>query len=237
MKPLFFPATGFPVWSEAHIKRRRFLAEQLADTIRLSLADLNRNIHWVGEVEAPTIDIGNPYDDDVDAETDARFVLDPASSSGKAQTLRPETTHGTYLIADHMMRHAITKPPFCLWQYGKSFRNEQSGAMRQVAMRYYEFYQAEFQVFVPQDTKADILSHVRTALVAKIFWHKIMQSEDLPKKEWPPYSDRTFDLCVGSRDAKEFIEVASCSERNDYPDENIRVIEFAFGMDRLAQFL
>ena len=164
------------------------------------------------------------------------FVLSPMNVSdnfGREMVLRPETTKGTY---SHVAPLQIT-PPFCFWQYGKSFRAEKSEALRPSHLRFMEFSQAEFQLFHSDTTKANYLlsaaGAVKEFLAAQygVFVDVVL----LPEQDTPEYSKSTFDLEMPVKDKT--IEVASFSLRNDFPKKGILVSEFAFGMDRLAFLL
>jgi glycyl-tRNA synthetase len=68
--------------------------------------------------------------------------------------LRAETTASSYLYAGYLLAHDV-KPPVCVWQAGKSFRREKSEGASAAKLRFFEFYQQEFQCVYGVNTKAD----------------------------------------------------------------------------------
>lgn len=141
----------------------------------------------------------------------------------KRGTLRPETTGGC-VAAFHAMfpmeGQRRKRLPFCVWQAGKSFRDEdRPETMRASRLRLVEFWQLEFELFASPDTKADYLSAALDALTAR-FGGEVVEADELPH-----YSRRTLDWEMGG------LEVAGCSERTDWP-EGV-VYEVSIGLDRL----
>ena len=176
--------------------------------------------------------------------------------------LRPETTPGSYVYARHLLdTHSGVKPPFCVWQVGKSFRREQDQVTKN--MRLKEFYQQEFQCVYTADTMNDyhavVLEPVRKMIGEMIgLPTRIVESDRLPS-----YSETTMDVeawieelpegfmptfaepnRVGNLSLGRWMEVCSISRRTDFPgkarfqtkkgvvEKDLLVLEVAIGLDR-----
>jgi len=145
---------------------------------------------------------------------------------GDELTLRPETTMGSYEYAKEILNvhyKPKTRMPICVWQHGKSFRNEQDKAEKN--MRLKEFYQLEFQIIFSKDTANDyyepLLQSVKDMINKMIGECYIIESDRLPD-----YSERTMDIQMKHND----MEICSMSQRKDFDGAN--VIEIAIGTDR-----
>lgn len=155
--------------------------------------------------------------------------------------LRPETTPSSYVYAQHLLNtHAGVKPPFVIWQTGKSFRREQDQVTKN--MRLKEFYQQEFQCIYTADTMNDyhaaVLEPVRKMIGEMIGKPtRIVESDRLPS-----YSEITMDVEVDNGD--KWMEVCSISRRTDFPgkvrfqakkkivEKDLLVLEISIGLDR-----
>lgn len=192
------------VWYDAEeIAKREAIASRLVVSVSTALRSLNTAIQVV-RVETPSL-----------MQADWAVGHLPYYKTGKF-ALRGESTKGTYFVFEQMQ----PKLPICIYQINKSFRDEESAAIRASKHRYREFYQIEFQLFYSPDTKADYHS-----LFLKNFipWHG--EYVELPEKDLPPYSIRTTDIEI------EGVEVASLSSRKDFKTP---VFEMSFGLDRLT---
>jgi glycyl-tRNA synthetase len=155
--------------------------------------------------------------------------------------LRPETTPGSYAYAGHLLNHQKAKPPFVVWQAGKSFRREQDQVTKN--MRLKEFYQQEFQCIFTEDTFMDYhtacLEPVRKMISEQVpLSARLVDSDRLPS-----YSLKTIDVELDNGD--KWMEVASISKRIDFPikaqfqakdkviEKSLLVVEIAIGLDRL----
>lgn len=195
---------GLVWWNEQEIEKRDSIVRMLVSDVRMVLREINSAIQVI-RVETPClIDISWAKDYLPHYKIDTRY------------SLRGESTRGTYTVMDSEQY----KLPVCLYQVNKSFRDEDSDAIRQSHFRYREFYQLEFQLFYSPDTKVDYHQKVVDTLHG---WGDPVELE-----ERPPYSKRTTDLEIDG------VEVASLSTRNDY---SIPVFEMSFGLDRLVQKL
>lgn len=225
-------------WSEREIRLRRMMAEHFAETMRLALLDMNPQWQFF-EIEAPLLmpnELMNPtYTlDDVFQQRSRNF-------DDHLLVLRPETTPGSYVYAQHLVNnHGGARPPFVVWQTGKSFRREQDQVTKN--MRLKEFYQQEFQCIYTADTANDyhaaILEPVRIMLGEMIgLPTRIVASDRLPS-----YSQVTMDVEVDNGD--KWMEVCSISRRTDFPqkiafqgkkgvvEKDMFVLEVAIGLDR-----
>ena len=163
--------------------------------------------------------------------------------------LRPETTPSSYVYAQHLLNsHSGVKPPFVVWQTGKSFRREQDQVTKN--MRLKEFYQQEFQCIYTADTMNDyhaaVLEPVRKMLGEMIrLPTRIVESDRLPS-----YSEITMDVeahtesFVFNKENDRWMEICSISRRTDFPqkakfqtkkkivEKDLLVLEVAIGLDR-----
>jgi tRNA synthetase class II core domain (G, H, P, S and T) len=212
MTPLYSNATV--LWTEREIEERDALIRTLKATLQEAWMPVNRAIRFV-RVETPILTPTSVLQGHIDV----GFELLETSRG----YLRPETTAGTIAAFHSMWPQAPERRkqmPICVWQAGKSFRDEKNGdAMRATKLRLREFWQLEFQLFAAQDTKANYLLYAANALQRR--WGGTFdQAADLPH-----YSRATLDWHI------EGLEVAGLSERTDWPDGII--YEVAIGLDRL----
>lgn len=206
------------MWTETEIEERDALIRLIAATLRDAWTGLNAAVSF-HRVETPIL---TPADH-LQGHVEAKFEL-LATSRG---FLRPETTAGTFAALALMFpqeAQMMKRLPICLWQAGKSFRDETHGeTMRASKLRLREFWQQEFQLFTRADTRADYLMAGLTALTAR-FGGEIVTAGDLPH-----YSRRTLDWHMDG------LEVAGFSERTDWPHGIVH--EAAVGLDRLVVML
>jgi glycyl-tRNA synthetase len=228
-----FDINGLIFWTEREIKLRRMMQDYFLDAVCTSLLEMNSAWRFL-EVEAPLLTPRNLLNknytnEDIWAQEESNLVL------------RPETTPGSYIYAQWMMNnHSGIKPPFVVWQVGKSFRREQEQPTKH--MRLKEFYQQEFQCIYTADTLNDyhakILEPVRQMIQDIVgLPSRIVESDRLPS-----YSQTTMDIEVDNGD--KWMEVCSISRRTDFPDRarfvtkgkvverDILVLEIAVGLDR-----
>lgn len=235
-----FEVNGLVFWTEREIKLRDQARQFFAD--ELSAALLAINPQWkVMQVEAPLLTPRgllnlNYTDEDIWAQ--ARM-----DENDHDLALRPETTPGSYAFMQHLLNsHEGVKPPFCVWQAGKSFRREQVQPSKE--MRLKEFYQQEFQCLYTSDTATDyhaaILEPVRKMIEDFIrLPTRLVESDRLPA-----YSQITMDVEVDNGD--KWMEVCSISRRTDFPQKLVfqgkkvlhekdpLVLEVAIGLDRVV---
>lgn len=234
MEPLF-NVNGLMFWNEREIRlRRQFEAHFAAEmqTILMAENPAWRFIQFEGPQLTPRNIINPNYTDE---DVWAQMVED----TEEPLVLRPETTPSSYVYAQHLFRtHSGVKPPFVVWQTGKSFRREQDQVTKN--MRLKEFYQQEFQCIYTTETKNDyqeaILEPVR-AMIGEMVGlpTRIIESDRLPS-----YSLRTMDVEAwlaepgpGPFEARvapsidhppgcyhgRWMELCSISKRTDFPDK------------------
>lgn len=240
MEPLF-NINGLMFWNEREIRlRRQFEAHFAAEmqTILMAENPAWRFIQFEGPQLTPRVLLNPNYtEDDIWLqEIDEEEFF--ASEHG-ALALRPETTPSSYVYAQHLLRtHSGIKPPFVVWQTGKSFRREQEQVTKN--MRLKEFYQQEFQCIYTTETKNDyqeaVLEPVRKMIGEMVgLPTRLVESDRLPS-----YSLRTMDVEAwlsepgpGPFEARvacendppphhyhgRWMELCSISKRTDFPDK------------------
>jgi glycyl-tRNA synthetase len=143
--------------------------------------------------------------------------------------LRPQTTMGSYSVALELLKKG-QKPPFVVWQHGKSFRREQKKTKKH--MRLKEFYQLEFQIIYDPEEKPTGLEKLVKEIKNEI--QKFVGRCRLVDARPPHYAKWTKDVEL----SKTNMELASISERNDFPGNNngndLKVLEIAIGTDRVV---
>lgn len=195
-----YTSNGLVYWNEQEIEKRDCLTRQLICDVKNTLYEINPAIQMF-RVETPCL-----------MQQDWAKGHLPFYKIDERYALRGESTQGTYWVMDK----ENYKLPVVVYQINKSFRDEESNAMRISNHRYREFYQAEFQLFYSPDTKADY----HQMFIDKFKdWGIVVECGD----DKPPYSLRTTDLEIDN------VEVASLSTRKDY---KLPVFEMSFGLDR-----
>lgn len=247
MEPLF-NVNGLMFWNEREIRLRRQFEEHFAAEMQTILMAENpawRFIQFEGPQLTPR-DIINPNytNDDIwvqEGEKDTHPMAKIDARLDGDLVLRPETTPSSYVYAQHLLRtHSGVKPPFVVWQTGKSFRREQDQVTKN--MRLKEFYQQEFQCIYTTETKNDyqeaVLEPVRAMIGEMVGLPTCLVESD----RLPSYSLRTMDVEVNNGD--KWMELCSISKRTDFPDKarfetkkgivekDLTVLEVAIGLDR-----
>lgn len=145
-------------------------------------------------------------------------------------SMRAETTQSSYVYANEVLRK--TKPPVCIWQVGKSYRKEDNDGASFTKLRFNEFYQMEFQCIFSNTSKADY--HTPVCVVLSDSMSNLLNKNTrlIDSDRLPSYSEKTVDIEAEYNAG--WKEVASISIRNDYPDESLKVLEVAIGLDRLV---
>lgn len=222
-------------WTEREIELREDMIRFFAREVRTFLKGTNPA--WeMHRVEAPLLMprrlVSTAYtNEDI-------WVQERLSESEHDLVLRPETTPSTYAYMTHLLEnHSRTRPPFCVWQAGKSFRREQEQPTKH--MRLKEFWQMEFQCAFTADSMNDYhaasLEPVRKMIASMIN----LPTRIIPSDRLPAYSEKTMDIEVENPD--KWMEVCSISLRTDFPvtwkapkkDEvPFKVLEIAIGLDR-----
>jgi len=214
LKQLYSNATVY--WSEYDLVRREAIIKRLFSIIKDAWLKLNKAVRF-HQIETPII----TPDSYLTGHTDSGF---PMLSTSRG-LLRPETTAGAISVLMDMypMANNRTKNlPLCLWQHGKSFREEDKpDTMRATKLRLVEFNQLEFELFASSNTKAKYIEKALNKIVESFGVGEVIEADTLPH-----YSRKTLDWEIDG------LEVAGCSERTDWPDGVI--YEMSFGLDRLV---
>jgi glycyl-tRNA synthetase len=234
-----YDINGLTFWNSEEIRLREVFRDFFESRMTDELIKLNEQwkFHYI---EAPLL---TPRDL-LNANYTSGDVWDQAGhgDSERPLTLRPETTPGSYAYAQYLLNdiHPPQKPPFVVWQSGKSFRREIVQPTKH--MRLKEFYQQEFQCIFSADTAMDyhtaMLEPVRKMINSMIHLPTRLIASD----RLPAYSLKTTDVEVWNGD--KWMEVCSISLRTDFPqplkfqgkkglvEKDALVLEVAIGLDR-----
>lgn len=228
-----YNSNGLIFWNEKQIALREMMQKYFVSEIKTHLYTLNPA--WrIEQVEAPLL---TPYEFINKNYTQDDFFQAYNNMEGSLLDgdliLRPETTMGSYEYAKHLLNshnEQKIRMPLCVWQSGKSFRNEQDQVTKN--MRLKEFYQLEFQCIFSPKTANDYYENVLQPLVdsfAGMFGKDNVRM--VPSDRLPDYSERTMDIEVNIPGNK-WMEMCSISKRKDF--EGAIVLEVAMGLDRLV---
>lgn len=235
-----YDVNGLMFWNEREIRLRNQFVDHFAFTFNNIL--LETNPAWrMMQVEAPIL---TPQ-----ILLNENYTTDDVWFQDADLALRPETTPGSYAYATYLLEtHSGIKPPFCVWQVGKSFRREQDNVIKN--MRLKEFYQQEFQCFYTTDTMNDyhtaVLEPVRNMINEMVGQTtRLVESDRLPS-----YSEITTDVeahmesFVFNKENDRWLELCSISRRTDFltkakfqtkkklVEKDLLVLEVAIGLDR-----
>jgi glycyl-tRNA synthetase len=228
-----YDVNGLVFWTERQVKLRERFRDYFVDTLRDTLRSINGAWQFTG-IEAPILTprpfINKNYTDE-----------DVYATSGNL-VLRPETTPGTYKFIRTRLddSNSGVKPPVCVWQIGKSFRQEQDQVTKNVRLK--EFYQLEFQCVFTDDTKDDYHERLLEPTAKMIADMVNLPVRITPSDRLPDYSLKTIDVEAWTDD--KWLELASLSLRKDFPgtakftakgkviEKNLLVAEVAIGVDR-----
>jgi glycyl-tRNA synthetase len=154
------------------------------------------------------------------------YTADDVFKVNDELTLRAETTLGSFLYAQHVLnKHNERKVrmPLCIWQHGKSFRNEQDKTLSN--MRLKEFYQLEYQIIFSKTTSNDYYGKI-VPFVNGLISNMVGNSHIELSDRLPCYSEITTDIIMTNNN----MEICSISKRTDF--EDALVVEIAIGTDR-----
>jgi glycyl-tRNA synthetase len=245
---------GLVFWNSEEIRLRETFRDFFAARIERDLKALNPQwaFHYI---EAPLLtprDLLNVnytaqdiWEQEAFVSMEEQVAIQAGTSSAPRHlALRPETTPGSYAYAQHLLNniHPAEKPPFVVWQAGKSFRREIVQPTKH--MRLKEFYQQEFQCVFTADTAMDyhaaMLEPVRKMIGSMVnLSTRLVESDRLPS-----YSRKTMDVEIWNGD--KWMEVCSISLRTDFPqqlsfqgkkgliEKDALVLEIAIGLDRMV---
>lgn len=215
MKTIYSNATV--MWTEREIEERDALVKQCYQLVREAWTGLNGAVQFQ-RVETPIL---TPADF-LKGHIEAKFDLLQCDRG----YLRPETTAGTYEAFNLLypnQQQRLKRLPYCVWQLGKSFRDEQKPeTMRASKLRLVEFHQMEFQLFTGATTKAPYLDVALDALTTRFGGVGV----EVPEKDLAHYAARAIDWEIDG------LEVGGLHIRKDWTDGI--VFEVALGIDRLV---
>src|SRR3989304_7636268 len=215
-------SNGLMLWEPKDLIVRKMISQYLITNLELESQLINKAFSFY-HIDAPTLMLRENIN--------SSYTLDDIMPvENQELSMRPETTLGSYLYAKFLIEKLGTRHsmPMCVFQQGKSYRNEQDKTIKH--MRLKEFYQLEFQFIYDKTTKADYPTLLRDAairLTKDLFcgcYDVILEISD----RLPSYSEGTIDITVNN------LEVCSMSKRTDFLLPNINVFEIAFGLDRLV---
>jgi len=222
-----FNTNSLKIWEEKEILDRDYFVLSTVSDVTKSLQNLNKAWQFFrieGSCLMPEEFLNKEYTEKEVFKTSKNFCL------------RPETTASSYYMAKKYLKEKNgAKFPFCVWQHGKSFRVEANDGATSAKLRFNEFYQLEFQCFYSESSKCDYMSYLLSDIQQSMlhFLNKeirITQSDRIPS-----YSEKTYDLeCLYNNKT---MELASCSIRNDFDIEGIKVLEMAIGTDRVISVM
>jgi histidyl-tRNA synthetase len=209
---------GLVIYDEQDLIIRRYIVENITSRLKEMFNKLNPAIRMF-QVETPTL---TPHAL-LQSHIDTNFDLVEAGDF----CLRPETTRGTYEAIKSMypqqeqLRKAL---PLCVWQFGKSYRNEQKRPFSE--LRFKEFYQLEYQLIYSMDTKADYHAYMSDGMtdVLGFILNKRISIDTV--KDLPHYSEKTTDLYYDKH------ELVAISSRKDFSPH--KVLEISCGLDRIC---
>lgn len=233
-RALYDNLAGLRFWEESKLEARDSITRDLVHCVNSTLRGLNQM--WrLSRIETPLmmpaeLMSGSYTRDDV-------FYLQDPPGGTNPYVLRPETTNGTYMMAEALIRDGEIKAPCGLWQCGPSFRRELSDGATAGKLRFNQFNQLEFQLIYSQDTKVDLISPLRENLLARVKKITGRESRLIESDRLPSYSEETVDIEVLT-DTGDWREVASTSKRTDFPliagSKPLQNFEIAFGIDRMV---
>jgi len=238
-----YRSNGLMFWNHEEIKLREFFINHFAERIEFVL--WRENPAWkMVRIEAPLLTPSNLLNPNY-TQDDVFWQNNQGMDEGTySLSLRPETTPGSYIYAQHLLHtQSGHKPPLCVWQAGKSFRRERDQVQKN--MRLKEFWQQEFQCIYIADTMNDyykaVLEPMRSIL-SMALGYPLEKSRVVESDRLPSYSQITMDVEIDNGD--KWMEICSISRRTDFPEKlvfqgkngNIEkdalVLEIAIGLDR-----
>lgn len=235
MSEALYDLGGVRFWTPEETARRTRIKTELVDCVSQTLLDLNQMWRIV-EVETPILmpkSRMNPAYDSSDV-----FLLQDAPGGDEEWALRAETTDGSYLMAQHLLRSTSVRAPLCVYQAGRSYRRETSDGATAAKLRFNEFQQLEFQCIYGETTAAPIAETLRTNLLPVVSRLLSREARLVESDRLPPYATETIDIEALTEEG-DWREVASTSRRTDFPEIpgfkfQCICFEVAFGLDRMV---
>lgn len=229
MSEALYQFCGLRFWNEDEIELRDAFSSRVISIVKRTLSEINPAWSFAqveGPILTPRSFINDAYDDNDLFSTNHKIGDD-------FLYLRPETTASSYEYARFLKR----KLPLCVYQKGKSFRRELNDGATASKLRFNEFWQLEFQCIYANSTMADYRSILIEAISNEVRRFTMLETRKSISHRIPSYSESTHDIEVeyqdGSNGPWKWMEIASCSIRNDFSDD-AKVCEIAIGLDRVA---
>ena len=208
-----YESNGLVIWNQRQITLRNMIKAHFVNEITACLTEINsawRIIEMESSILTPQ-KLVNP-----------NYTAHDIFITHSGLVLRPETTMGSYVYAKYLLEsHLKIRLPLCVWQSGKSFRQEQDQPLSKVKLK--EFYQLEFQCIYSPSTGVDYMT-IMPNKIARMIQSIVGNTFLVASDRLPNYSEKTMDIEVNG------MEVCSISQRKDF--ENAKVLEIAIGLDR-----
>lgn len=211
-----------PFYSEEEIEDREYLIKMFYRSISNHFKEKNKAFQFV-RVEGPTLCY---WEYEQGGET---FNIE-----GEVFNLRPETTASSLTYAQHLLQSKECKAPLCVWQSGKSYRNEKNDGASISKLRFNEFYQLEFQIIYSPETKLDVFDEAVTSMLRSLQNLLIDDYVTCHSDRLPHYSYITIDFETHYKEKLK--EICSISQRKDMEPE-YKIVEIAIGLDRMLAIL
>lgn len=232
-----YNVNSLPFFNKEEIITRKYFKDMLELNVEKILKSQNKAWEFV-EIEAPILTPSEKINSNY---TNEDVWFQETKENEEKMVLRPETTPSSYEYAKFILENQELKPPFVVWQAGKSFRREMDQPSKHC--RFKEFYQQEFQCFFTSDTKNDYQEAVLEPLKQVVERLLSLPTRIVESDRLPSYSLKTMDIEVNNGD--KWMEICSISIRRDFPlkakfqnknkliEKELLVLEIAFGLDRL----
>ncbi len=216
-----YEINGVITWDADEIDYRDYIVQYMSSYIADHLRNQNnawRLLRIEGPILTPRDCMSNAYSED------------DYFSVNSILALRPETTKSSYVYANKLLQtHSGFKLPLCIWQAGKSFRQEQDQTTKH--MRLKEFYQQEFQCIYSANTMNDYHQNCLEPMRLMIEGLAKRETRLIESDRRPAYSLRTMDIEINIDGY--WMEVCSISKRTDFAP-GVNCLEIAIGLDRLV---
>lgn len=230
---------GLRTWHEADLNARDRIVDTIQEYVKVTLTAMNpawKFYRTEGPTLVPRSAVSPEYTENEIFITQHVTGIEGARGL-EPLVLRAETTETSYRYARHLIEGLGAKkmrPPFCVWQLGKSYRRETSDGASASRLRYNEFHQLEFQCIYSVGTMADYRAAVGGAMLRVFANITGKEVRAVPSDRVPSYAESTNDIEVYDAERDRWIEVCSMSIRTDFADD-MRVFELAVGLDRLVE--
>lgn len=224
---------GLQTMNEQDILLKEYLTRSIACSVQKFMKTQNKAFQFF-QIESPSLipkELINSNYTSEDVWMQEQFM------DSTQLVLKPETTPATYAYMVNMLEHQTVMPPLCVWQVSKSFRREQDQPTKHC--RFKEFYQQEFQCLYSSNTANDYQASIIDSLATMLKDLVGLPTRIVVSDRLPSYSIKTLDVEVFNGD--KWMEICSCSVRNDFPiapkignkEITCLVLEIAIGIDRL----